>query len=55
MTTSSDGWSRLVVEHASKTDEGTYTCLARNQAGHKKAIAGVLVKGKIFSLDLFLY
>ncbi|XP_050723288.1 hemicentin-1-like isoform X2 [Eriocheir sinensis] len=38
------GRSHLVVEHASKNDEGTYTCLAKNQAGHKKAIATVQVK-----------
>lgn len=38
------------MEHASKTDEGTYTCLAKNEAGHKKAIAGVQVKGKLFLL-----
>ncbi|XP_063876640.1 hemicentin-1-like isoform X2 [Scylla paramamosain] len=44
VTSSLGGWSRLMVEHASKTDEGTYTCLAENEAGHKKAIAAVQVK-----------
>ncbi|XP_076053538.1 hemicentin-1-like, partial [Oratosquilla oratoria] len=41
---SSNGRSSLVVERAAKTDEGTYTCLARNQAGHRKAVAGIRVK-----------
>nr|XP_053650237.1 hemicentin-1-like [Cherax quadricarinatus] len=41
---SSNGRSVLVVERASKTDEGTYTCLAENDAGHRKAIAGIRVK-----------
>ncbi|ROT80009.1 putative hemicentin-1-like [Penaeus vannamei] len=34
----------LVVEKAAKTDEGTYTCIAENAAGHRKAVAGVRVK-----------
>ncbi|XP_063600047.1 hemicentin-1-like [Penaeus indicus] len=34
----------LVVEKAAKTDEGTYTCIAENAAGHRKAVAGIRVK-----------
>ncbi|XP_069163060.1 hemicentin-1 isoform X2 [Procambarus clarkii] len=41
---SSSGRSVLVVERASKTDEGTYTCLAENDAGHRKAVAAIRVK-----------
>ena len=52
VTTSLGGWSHLLVEHASKTDEGTYTCLAENEAGHKKAIAAVQVKGEIFVIQI---
>ncbi|XP_042230990.1 hemicentin-1-like isoform X2 [Homarus americanus] len=41
---SSNGRSMMVVARASKTDEGTYTCIAENDAGHRKAIAGIRVK-----------
>lgn len=51
VATSSEGRSHLIVEHASKNDEGTYTCLAKNQAGHKKAIATVQVKGMLLFLS----
>ncbi|KAK4311029.1 hypothetical protein Pmani_017444 [Petrolisthes manimaculis] len=34
----------LVVERAAKRDEGTYTCLAENEAGHRKGVAAIRVK-----------
>ena len=41
-----DGKSQLEIARATKSDEGTYTCLAENTAGHRKAVAGVRIKGK---------
>ena len=39
------GHSELVLEHVTKEDSGTYTCVAENNAGTIKSVAFVYVKG----------
>lgn len=41
-----NGRSRLQVDNAMKTDDGTYMCVAENPAGRRQAIAAVRVKSK---------
>ena len=40
----SDGYSRLVIDHVTKYDAGTYECIAENPAGRATATANVVVK-----------
>ncbi len=41
-----DGYSRLVIYNAMKSDDGTYMCVAENQAGLRRALAAVRIKGQ---------
>lgn len=45
VTRNINGRSKLVIDDASKNDEGTYACVAENVAGSKEVIAFVKVKG----------
>lgn len=40
----SDGYSRLVIDHVTKYDAGTYDCIAENPAGRATAMTNVVVK-----------
>ena len=41
------GRSRLVIDNAMKRDDGTYMCIAENQAGLRRALAAIRVKGDL--------
>ena len=41
-----NGRSRLEIDNAMKSDDGTYMCIAENPAGLRRALAAVRVKGK---------
>ncbi len=44
-----NGHSRLVIDNAMKRDDGTYMCVAINEAGKRQALAAVRVKGSLSS------
>ncbi len=44
-----NGHSRLVIDNAMKRDDGTYMCVAINEAGKRQALAAVRVKGNMFN------
>lgn len=45
-----NGHSELVIEHVSKDDAGTYSCVAENRVGSIKSLGFVYVKGNTTSL-----
>lgn len=47
-----NGRSRLLIDNAMKTDDGTYMCVAENPAGVKRALAAVRVKGELMLRSL---